>query len=192
MNYLKNKIKSSKENWIFGILLTIMVIAMTMTSTSARTMVQENPTAAVPIEVQSVVIPEKEEPVGISPHDEVQLQCLARNAYFEAGNQSDRGMIAVTNVVMNRVRDGRFPKTPCGVINQRSRRVCQFSWVCEGRKQIRNEEVYRRARAAAERVYLNDASDITRGALFYHANYVNPNWRYTPVVTIGAHIFYRG
>ena len=191
MNYLKNKIKSSKENWIFGILLTIMVISLTMTSTSARTMVQETPTAVVPIETQSVVIPE-EEPVVISPYDENQLQCLARNAYFEAGNQTDRGMIAVTNVVMNRVRDGRFPKTPCGVINQRSRNVCQFSWVCEGRKQIRNEEVYRRARAAAERVYLNDANDITRGALFYHANYVNPNWRYTPVVTIGAHIFYRG
>ena len=49
---------------------------------------------------------------ALSDHDKRQIQCLAQNAYFEAGNQSIKGKIAVTNVVMNRVEEKRFPQTP--------------------------------------------------------------------------------
>jgi len=108
------------------------------------------------------------EPVYLSAHDKRQIQCLAENAYFEAGNQSTKGKIAVTNVVMNRVEDKRFPKTPCGVVYQRTKRVCQFSWVC-----------------------LGNIGDVTKGAKFYHANYVSPGWNLRRVITIGDHIFYR-
>jgi spore germination cell wall hydrolase CwlJ-like protein len=131
------------------------------------------------------------EPVYLSAHDKRQIQCLAENAYFEAGNQSTRGKIAVTNVVMNRVEDKRFPKTPCSVINQRTARVCQFSWVCEGKKRIRSMAQYTDALKVAEQVYLGKIGDVTNGAKFYHANYVNPRWNLRRVITIGDHIFYR-
>jgi spore germination cell wall hydrolase CwlJ-like protein len=132
------------------------------------------------------------EPVYMTPHDRQQLQCLTRNAYFEAGNQSMKGKIAVTNVVMNRAKDKRFPSTPCGVVYQRTKRVCQFSWVCEGKKQVRSEKQYADARKAAENVYLNNVGDVTNGAKFYHADYVNPGWNLRRIMKIGDHIFYKG
>lgn len=131
-------------------------------------------------------------PVYLSRHDKQQIQCLAENAYFEAGNQSHKGKIAVTNVVMNRVADKRFPKTPCGVVYQKSRGVCQFSWVCEGKKRIRDMTMFAASRKAAEDVYLRNVGDVTKGAKFYHANYVNPGWNLRRVTQIGAHIFYKG
>lgn len=132
------------------------------------------------------------EPVYLSSHDRRQIQCLAENAYFEAGNQSTKGKIAVTNVVMNRVEDKRFPKTPCGVVHQRTKRVCQFSWVCEGKKRIRDMAMYREAQRVAEMVYFNNVGDVTGGAKFYHADYVNPGWNLRRITKIGDHIFYRG
>lgn len=133
-----------------------------------------------------------EKPEKLNTFDKKQIQCLTDNAYFEAGNQSTKGKIAVTNVVMNRVEDTRFPNTPCGVVYQRSRRVCQFSWVCEGKKRIRSAAQYAEARDVAEDVYLKAVNDVTNGSLFYHANYVNPRWNYRRVIKIGDHIFYRG
>lgn len=131
---------------------------------------------------------------NISSFDQQQIQCLARNAYFEAGNQSTTGKIAVSNVVMNRVDDKRFPNTPCGVINQKARGVCQFSWVCQGKKYIRNQKTYAEAKHTAVRVYYKDISDVTSGAKFYHANYVRPSWSrvFKRTVVIGDHIFYKG
>lgn len=134
------------------------------------------------------------EPVYVNQFDQRQIQCLAENAYFEAGNQSTKGMIAVTNVVMNRVNDKRFPNTPCAVVNQKARGVCQFSWVCEGKKRIRDFALFRRTKEVAEDVYLKNVGDVTGGAKFYHADYVRPRWAFVFDRTkkIGDHIFYRG
>lgn len=133
-------------------------------------------------------------PVKINTHDERQIQCLAENAYFEAGNQNKTGMIAVTNVVMNRVKDERFPKTPCAVVKQKRGGVCQFSWVCEGKKRIHDWELYKKTRHVAEQVYLRNVGDVTGGAKFYHADYVRPSWSrvFDRTRKIGDHIFYRG
>lgn len=148
------------------------------------------------IKVPEVKVIEKpvvvKKPVYLSANDRRQIQCLAENAYFEAGNQSTKGKIAVTHVVMNRVKDKRFPKTACAVVHQKARGVCQFSWVCEGKKRVHNMTVFAEARRAAENVYLGNVRDVTKGAKFYHANYVNPNWGLKRVTVIGAHIFYRG
>ena len=42
-----------------------------------------------------------------------QAKCLADNMYFEARNQSWRGIIAVGMVTLNRVSDHRFPDILC-------------------------------------------------------------------------------
>ena len=42
--------------------------------------------------------------------------CLAQNVYFEARNQPLAGQMAVISVTVNRVNDGRFPNTICGVV----------------------------------------------------------------------------
>jgi spore germination cell wall hydrolase CwlJ-like protein len=33
--------------------------------------------------------------------------------------------------------------------------------------------------------------DLTKGALFYHADYVNPRWKLEKTAVIGRHIFYK-
>ena len=48
--------------------------------------------------------------------DESAIDCLTKNIYFEAKNQSIAGQLAVALVVINRVKDKRFPETICDVI----------------------------------------------------------------------------
>ena len=67
--------------------------------------------------------------VGKKPLDPAQLFCMAQNIYFEARAEGESGKQAVAHVVQNRVRDPKFPKTPCGVI-QDGRHV--ESWKTRG------------------------------------------------------------
>ena len=48
------------------------------------------------------------------------LECLARNIYYEAGSEPEEGKAAVGLVTINRSRSGNFPTTICGVVNQRT------------------------------------------------------------------------
>jgi len=41
------------------------------------------------------------------------VHCLALNMYHEARNQGTAGILAVSAVVLNRVRDKRFPNNIC-------------------------------------------------------------------------------
>jgi spore germination cell wall hydrolase CwlJ-like protein len=34
-------------------------------------------------------------------------------------------------------------------------------------------------------------ADITKGATYYHADYVNPQWKLPKTTQIGRHIFYK-
>jgi hypothetical protein len=49
-----------------------------------------------------------------------ELNCLAKNIYYEAGNESLEGKVAVGVVTLNRVADGRFSNSVCGVVHQRT------------------------------------------------------------------------
>lgn len=177
----------SSGSWAQGIgfivIAALLLVALTQT---AKPSTRVGPTF-VTKEVEKTV----DDPV-LTAYDKRQIQCLAVNTYFEAGNQPTKGKIAVNNVVMNRVNDKRFPSSPCGVIYQKSRRVCQFSWVCEGKKRIRDWKMFHESRRVAELVYLENVGDVTKGAKFYHADYVNPRWRLERIMKIGDHIFYRG
>jgi spore germination cell wall hydrolase CwlJ-like protein len=48
------------------------------------------------------------------------IDCLAQNIFYEAGGESEEGKVAVAMVTINRVRDGRFGKTICSVVEQRT------------------------------------------------------------------------
>jgi len=127
---------------------------------------------------------------------EKQIECLAKNLYFEVGNQGTAGMLAVSSVVINRVNDDRFPNTMCKVIHQKRGGVCQFSWYCDGKSDIpRNKKIYQEKLDFVSKLLDNDRQwvDITDGALFYHANYVRPSWRkkFIRTTEIDKHIFYR-
>jgi N-acetylmuramoyl-L-alanine amidase len=139
---------------------------------------------------------------------QTQLFCLAENIYFEARNEPVEGMLAVAFVTMNRVNDSRYPDNICDVVKEKTRNritgrtVCQFSWWCEEKPHhisINNiltkdsNLTYNKIMGLALQFYMNqdNMEDPTMGALFYHADYVSPNWKnLTPVTKIGRHIFY--
>ena len=174
------------EGFCIGIIITLF-LAMIMPAPEPT--IVKVPVIQV-VEKQVVV----RKPVYLNKYDRQQINCMAENTYFEAGHEPTKGKIAVNNVVMNRVKDERFPKTPCAVIAQKARGVCQFSWKCEGGKHIGDWTAYRKAKEIAEHVYLGNYKDVTRGAQFYHADYVNPSWArvFDRTIKIGAHIFYEG
>lgn len=121
-----------------------------------------------------------------------QVKCLADNIYYEAANQPTKGMIAVAQVVMNRTKQPeRFGSTPCQVVNQKVGRYYQFSWIPHRRKII-YPEAYKKAIDIAKNVYYDVYSDVTNGAIFYHATYIKNPWKYKRVAQIGGHIFYKG
>ena len=122
-----------------------------------------------------------------------QIDCLAENIYHEARSEPEKGKVAVALVTLNRVEDPRFPKDICGVVKQKTQGMCQFSWFCTAVKSNKGSESYQSAKEVAVYVYANyeKLHDITKGALYYHADYVNPGWKLQKTVTIGRHIFYK-
>ena len=129
----------------------------------------------------------------LTPAAKQQVDCLADNIYYEAGYEPDEGKQAVALVTLNRTQDPRFPKDICSVVKQKVNSTCQFSWFCEGKRAIRNMFVYNEAREIAVFVYANyeNMKDVTKGALYYHADYVNPRWKLDKTTQIGRHIFYK-
>ena len=141
---------------------------------------------------------------------ETALMCLALNTYHEAKNQSMIGQVATAQVVMNRVKDSRFPNTVCEVVKQGPhspswedpkkeypvRHKCQFSWYCDGKSDEprKDSKEWFKAKEYA-RIVLSGriVLDVTEGATHYHATYVKPAWAKTKTRTtrIESHIFYR-
>ena len=128
---------------------------------------------------------------------EKNLSCLAINIYKEAANEPFEGKVAVAQVTINRTKNPNFPDTICDVVYQKNtfmgKVVCQFSWYCDGayRGRVVNKQAYDESYKVAKMVYLEDFKlESVKNALYYHADYVNPNWGKKKVTKIGAHIFY--
>lgn len=127
-----------------------------------------------------------------------QLECLAINVYREAGYEPYEGKVAVAQVTLNRAASGLFPSEICDVVQQKTkvadRTVCQFSWYCDSQHRARpvNAQGYQDSYEAARRVLLeNYRLTNLKDALYYHADYVKPNWGKPVVAKIGRHIFYK-
>lgn len=129
------------------------------------------------------------------------LKCLATNIYHEARGEPFMGQVAVARVVMNRIKHG-FGSNPCKVVYQTYKipddsddgfkKVCQFSWVCQGKETPPRNSDYLLAERIAKSILVDNKweKDIPSNILFFHANTVNPGWNYQQVVKIGNHIFY--
>ena len=158
-----------------------------------------------------------------------EIRCMAQNIYFEARAESMLGKTAVGFVTINRVNDKRFPNTVCEVVHQGPHREswktkqdetltdedriyyprkhrCQFSWYCDGKKDIiwanysDGRTIEENARAwfdsivIALAVMTNHVNDNTDGSLYYYNHHlVYPTWADTQElkVIIGNHTFMR-
>lgn len=129
---------------------------------------------------------------GRTETDSREQDCLASAVYFEARGESLEGQLAVAEVVLNRVNSGRYPATVCGVVEQ----PWQFSFVnATGRipQANRASDAWRKAVAIARIAQDGVRTQLSRGVLWYHADYVAPSWgrRLDREAKIGLHIFYR-
>jgi len=145
----------SKIHRVFTVLLALAALTVTVPG-QAETPTQEGQyfvVSEVSDRLQSFVSSITQPVINVKD-----LTCLARNIFFEAANEPEEGKVAVGLVTLNRVQDGRFGNSICGVVDQRSTRVverentrvvktvwgtktekftvlekittCQFSWRC--------------------------------------------------------------
>jgi spore germination cell wall hydrolase CwlJ-like protein len=126
-----------------------------------------------------------------------QLDCLTRNIYWEAATEPFEGKVAVAQVTINRVESGRFANDICGVVYQKNvvydRVVCQFSWFCDGSSKVRPiyPAHWKEAEEVAKKVLLEGFRlPSVKNALYFHADYVKPQWGKPQVAKFGRHIFY--
>jgi len=127
-----------------------------------------------------------------------ELKCLADNIYYEAGNQTLIGKMAVAHVTLNRLSSDRFNHISiCETVYKKTNNTCQFSWTCD--KNIRKVISIAETKAYEDSLnvalfvlnHYNKITDPTNGALFYHAYYVRPEWKKQKIATIEDHIFYK-
>lgn len=126
-----------------------------------------------------------------------QLECLTRNIYWESATEPFEGKVAVAQVTINRVASGKFASDICGVVYQKNvvydKVICQFSWNCDGASKIRPiyPAQWRESEEVAKKVLLEGFRlPSMKNALYFHADYVKPQWGKPQVGKFGRHIFY--
>ena len=149
---------------------------------------------------------------GFSFVSDKEVDCLAKNIYFEARDQIVKGQIAVALVTINRVNSKRFPNSICKVVKQAKyrngklvRNKCHFSWFCDGLSDRPKDKIaWKVARTIAKAILEQPGvhlkrfgerwkvNDFLNGATHYHREDVDPYWnrKMLKVATIGKHIFY--
>ena len=158
-----------------------------------------------PSDVQSAAVNDAIPEPGVPSQAAIQSvlaehECLSEAIYFETRGNTDRGQLAVVEVIFNRIKSGLYGASICRVVYQGADRSktghCQFPWACNGAlSRPREPREWRRAQTLAARVMTGQVqlAGITQGAVGFHAVSVSPNWgpQYVRTVEIGGHIFYR-
>ena len=111
------------------------------------------------------------------------LNLISRFVYAESRGEPYKGQVAVAAVILNRVKDSRFPNTVSGVVYQSG----AFTCVSDGQINLSPNDTARKAAQDAMNGW-----DPTYGAIYYF----NPNtatskwiWSRPMTVTIGKHRF---
>lgn len=129
--------------------------------------------------------------IDVSEQD---IDTLLRIVEAEAGGEDRKGKLLVANVVINRVKNKRFPDNVTDVVYQREQNVTQFSPVSNGTinkvkiSEETTEVVYSALRG----------EDVSQGALFFMARKYaapeNAQWfdsHLTYLFSYGGHDFYK-
>ena len=129
--------------------------------------------------------------LGAPQVDPEQQRCMAMNIYHESRGEVIEGQIAVAHVTVNRVNHKNWPDSICEVVYQDK----QFSWTHQIKDPTpKNTKLWDQALIIARDIMIGNTTDPTNGAVFYHANYVNPSWAKQDSLSvskiIGVHIFY--
>ena len=132
-----------------------------------------------------------------------EVRCMADNMYQEARGERTAGLVAVGQVVLNRVKSKKFPDTVCEVVYQNKVNiygltVYQFSWLGkEDTSILRELDRYRFMLDISEGMLNGWYSSIYEGIYFYYAcdgdyKIDPPFWAeaYKLIAKEGNHCFY--
>lgn len=119
------------------------------------------------------------------------VECLAKNIYFESRGESQLGQIAVALVTINRVESTKYADTICGVVYQKG----QFSWT-QNPTRLTSASAWQDAVEIAKQA-LNGAYDNLMPdfeALYFHSAKLRGigcyhKKRRPQIVKIGNHVF---
>ena len=118
-----------------------------------------------------------------------ELECLAKNIYYEAGTEDRVGKYAVGHITLNRLKSGYWGKSICSVVYARA----QFSWTLQKKLARPDPGLYAEAESIAWDVIHGHRVVSLDKSLFYHADYIpKPKWAdpKEKITQIGHHIFY--
>lgn len=140
-------------------------------------------------DVNEVVMYRTTERLQVSEKD---MHCLIKNIFHEAGVEDHAGKVAVAQITLNRLRDGRWGKSICEVVYSKA----QFSWTLQ--KKLRWSQPKGKLWDDSVRVAHEFAKEGKRikgieSSIMYHADYIQtPYWAKKMQVAhkIGQHIFY--
>ena len=127
-----------------------------------------------------------------------EIMCIAVAIYFEARGEPLAGRFAVAEVVINRMRDPRYPSDACSVVYDGGEALheCAFSFYCDGKSDQPdlNSVDWDSAQRVAQAVYEGRSAPVVGEATHYHALWVHPDWVLGShvVATVANHIFYKG
>ncbi len=125
------------------------------------------------------------------------VDCLASTIYYEAGNETVEGQMAVVQVVLNRARHPAYPRSICDVVFQghERRTGCQFSYTCDGSMARRRPDLasWERFRTLARSMVNGVVYTPVGTATHYHTDWVLPYWsaKLDKVRAEGTHLFFR-
>lgn len=122
--------------------------------------------------------------------DKASLDCMAKVVHHESRGQPRRGMIAVAQTLLNRVKiGGRFGDSVCAVANQPGQYFNTASY-----HPNQDSSDWQTAVDVSRAALDGSAEDAAHGALFFHAAYRAPSGFFRSrqrVSTIGGQVFYR-
>jgi len=127
--------------------------------------------------------PIEESPIQFSKKD---VECLQKNIFHEAGIEKRIGKLAVAQVTLNRLEDGRWGKTICEVVKSPK----QFSWTSKKHKKEYGP-LWKESAEVIEDIFKGKKIKKLDNALFYHNISVKPKWDGLKKITkLGNHVFY--
>jgi N-acetylmuramoyl-L-alanine amidase len=123
--------------------------------------------------------------------DDTDLDCLARNVYYEARNQPLEGQLAVAHVTLNRLEESHTATSVCDIVYKSG----NFSWTStrpKTAKPPKDATSWLVAIWVARMAVANRDADPMRGSTFFHSASIVPQWagKMIRMGRIGDHIFY--
>lgn len=122
------------------------------------------------------------------------IENLMRIVQAEAGGEDKKGKLLVANVVINRVKNSKFPNNITDVVFQKKKNVTQFSPVSNGT--IYHVKISEDTKEVVYRALYGE--DVSEGALFFmarkYANPENEEWfdnNLTYLFSYGGHDFFK-